>query len=126
MIIEKIAESVGLLANVFGIKTNSDKDTYSCNYIDNKIEQRTSEVTLWEGDELPGGNTYNLSDNIYNYRFAKIVGQWGNNFVIPIVQGNTNFYGGTNFPLGSRNRHVNIRNNSNNTGRWKQNKYHSI
>lgn len=65
------------------------------------LDEKFNNVILWEGAELPAGKTYTLTDNIYNYRFAIIEGQWGNKFVIPIISGNNYFNGGMNYPLGN-------------------------
>lgn len=65
------------------------------------LDERFNNVVLWEGEELPAGKTYTLTDNIFNYRLAIIEGQWGNKFVIPIIQGNNYFNGGMNYPLGN-------------------------
>ena len=59
MKIRKIQQSSGVVANVAQTKTNSDTDTYSCNYINNLV--KTVEVyndTVW----LNSGNadTYNV------------------------------------------------------------------
>lgn len=67
----------------------------------NNTNDKFNNVMLWEGSELPAGKTYTLTDNIYNYRFAIIEGQWGNKFVIPIISGNNYFNGGINYPLGN-------------------------
>lgn len=70
-------------------------------WINGDLYIKEDNKVLWSGNESPNGKTYTLSDNIYNYRFAKVVAQWGNNFVIPIIKNNTYFNGGTNFPLGN-------------------------
>lgn len=76
------------------------------NKIENELEtldrnQNTS-IILWEDSEgiTPAGQTINLNDNIYNYRFAVIEGQWGNKLIIPILANNTYFNGGMNYPKG--------------------------
>lgn len=56
---------------------------------------------LWEGDELPNGNTYELIDNIYNYSTLLFFCQWGIRFEAPIVSGETNIFGGTMYPTGA-------------------------
>ena len=67
MIIEKIQQSVGLLANVFGIKTNSDKDTYSCNYINDALEG-----TIVYENETGNSGDVTLTRSIENARYIDI------------------------------------------------------
>ena len=56
MKIRKIAPSVGILGKILNIFSNSDKDTYSCNYINNAIKEVYSEeetvVGTWMGKPL--------------------------------------------------------------------------
>lgn len=58
---------------------------------------------LWEDSDgiLPANQTLGLNDNIYNYRFVIIEGQWGNKFIIPIIEENTYFNGGMNYVSGA-------------------------
>lgn len=79
----------------------SDLETEDKSSVVNSINELKNTTTLWEGSELPAGKTYRLTDNIYNYRLAIVEGQWGNKFVIPIIQGNTYFNGGMNYPQGN-------------------------
>lgn len=66
--------------------------------LDEYMSKINSYSLLWQGSEIPNGKTYTLTDNIYNYRFAIIEGQWGIKFVMPIISGNTYFNGGMNYP----------------------------
>lgn len=97
-----------ITANANGISTInnnigdlSDLETEDKSSVVNSINELKNTTTLWEGAEFPAGKTYTLTDNIYNYRFAIVEGQWGNKFVIPIIPGNTYFNGGMNYPLGN-------------------------
>lgn len=79
----------------------ADLETSDTSSLVDSINSVINNVILWQGEELPAGKTYTLTDNIYNYRFAIIEGQWGNKFVIPIISGNNYFNGGMNYPLGN-------------------------
>lgn len=54
MIIKKIEQSIGVVGKVLNEKTESSKDTYSCNYINNTNKYATEEVKVgtWLGKSL--------------------------------------------------------------------------
>lgn len=61
--------------------------------------------TLWEDANgiQPNGQSLDLNDNIYNYRFIIWIGEYGNNCFIPIIPNDSNLFGGGMQPSVSRN-----------------------
>ena len=69
----KAFQSIGVVGKVVNTKTNSDKDTYSCNYI-NKFDG----VILYE-DETGINTTVNLKESVANYKYIDIFFRDDNN-----------------------------------------------
>lgn len=65
----KYSNSIGLVGNVVNEKSNSTKDSYCCDYINNLGIKRT---TLWSGEQSTTGEV-SLSDSILNYDAIGIV-----------------------------------------------------
>lgn len=62
-----------------------------------------SNKILWENasGEIPNFTEYTLNDNIYNYRLAIVQTENNGNIIIPIIENNTSFRGGSNYMLGN-------------------------
>ena len=70
----KAFQSSGVIANVAKIKTNSDNDVYSCNY----INEKTDGSVLYE-DETGINTTVNLNESVANYKYIDIFFRDDNN-----------------------------------------------
>ena len=70
----KAFQSSGVIANVAKIKTNSDNDTYSCDY----INEKTDGNVLYE-DETGINTTVNLNESVANYKYIDIFFRDDNN-----------------------------------------------
>lgn len=77
----KAFQSAGVIGNVVKVKTNSDTDTYSCNYINNIIETGTNDKGRYEkyaNGMLKCYYTQTISTDIKN--------SWGSLFISPVIQ----------------------------------------
>jgi microcystin-dependent protein len=63
----KAFQSVGTVANVVNITTDSDEDTYNCNYINRKLD-----TLLYSNDEGSNGNI-TLNESVENFEHVKVV-----------------------------------------------------
>lgn len=69
----KAFQSIAVVGKVVNTKTNSDNDTYSCNYV-NKFDG----VILYE-DETGVNTTVNLNESVENYKYVDIFFRDDNN-----------------------------------------------
>lgn len=99
----KAFQSVGAVGKVLNNRTESNVDTYSCDYMNNNFAEKAYDV-LWEnatGVTPSYEEQFTLAHNMYDYRFAIVVCGWGVKFIIPIVEGDNYFFGGTNWISGA-------------------------
>lgn len=68
MKIRKIATSIGVVGKILNSKTTSDKDTYSCDYI-NGVQG-----TILYKTTSPNREVIALNDNITNYEYIEVIG----------------------------------------------------
>lgn len=79
MKIKKKSQSVGVLGKILNIFSNSDKDTYSCKYIDNNFLSKMK--ILWQNpnpnNEMAAG--YEIILNSSDYDFIIWIAKYANN-----------------------------------------------
>lgn len=90
----------------FDYGEDANGDNYFC--VNGDFYIKDNNKVLWSGNESPNGKTYTLADNIYNYRFVIIQGQYGAKFIVPILKNDTYLNGGTNYVLGAGNAIVTV------------------
>ena len=97
MKIKKVAQTPGVLATVSTSKINSDKDTYSCNYLnDNAVvvsPTEPSEGKLWieKGKNLFDKNNYNLFNGLIDDSSLIWLKNTNGNFIYLEVKPNTTY-----------------------------------
>ena len=67
MRIKKVSQSSGLIANVSNTQSDSQTDTYSCDYVNDHFDLKPT--VLFDGNSA---TTITLSDNVSNYTYIEI------------------------------------------------------
>lgn len=92
MRIKKTFQTTVPTGKVLNNRTESNVDTYSCDYINGLI---TTDI-LWTG-RITDQGTITLNNNLYNYRFIVFDADFGTHILVPVIQNKAYLYG--NFGL---------------------------